>query len=81
MERHLRAAGPSAHAQSQGAVSFIAALVLLFQAGVTVAYADEARHMPQTSAEINIPLAALGGVFVGVGVWLLRRPRETSADP
>jgi len=55
--------------------------VLLFQAGVTVAYADEARHMPQTSTEINIPLTALGGVFVGVGVWLLRRPRETSADP
>jgi hypothetical protein len=45
--------------KAKGAVSFTAALVLLFQAGVTVAY---------------------GGVFVSVGVWLLRRPRETSAD-
>jgi hypothetical protein len=67
--------------KAKGAVSFIAALVLLFQAGVTVAYADEARPMPQASTEINLPLAALGGVFVSVGVWLLRRPRETSADP
>jgi LPXTG-motif cell wall-anchored protein len=67
--------------RAKGAVGFIAALVLLFQAGVTVAHAEEGRHMPQTSTEINIPLAALGGVFVSVGVWLLRRPRETSADP
>jgi uncharacterized membrane protein HdeD (DUF308 family) len=51
--------------KASGALSVIAALVLLFQA----------------SPESHMPLAMLGGVFVSVGVWLLRRSPEIPPDP
>jgi LPXTG-motif cell wall-anchored protein len=30
--------------------------------------------LPSTSTESNIPLTALGGVLLSIGVWLLRKP-------
>ena len=51
--------------KANSVLSVVAALVLSFQAGTT---------------ESNMPLAALGVVFVSVGVWLLRRPRDMSPD-
>lgn len=30
--------------------------------------------LPSTSTGSNLPIAALGGLFMGVGAWLLRRP-------
>jgi hypothetical protein len=56
-------------------LTMVAGLVMLFQAGTTVAYADDARHVSMaTQAESNTPLTALEGVFISVGVWLLGRP-------
>ena len=36
--------------------------------------------LPSTSTGDNIPLTALGGVLLSIGVWLLRKPPDTSAD-
>jgi LPXTG-motif cell wall-anchored protein len=36
--------------------------------------------LPSTSTGDNIPLTALGVVLLSIGVWMLRKPRETSAD-
>jgi hypothetical protein len=66
--------------KANGVLSVVAALVLSFLAGTTIACADEGREASAASAESNVPLAALGGAFVSVGVWLLRRPRGTSPD-
>jgi hypothetical protein len=67
--------------KANGALSVFAALVLLFQAGTTVVSADDGRPTSVASPESHVPLAMLGGVFVRVGVWLLRRPREIPPDP
>jgi hypothetical protein len=67
--------------KANGALSVIAALVLLFQAGTTVVRADDGRPTGVASPESHMPLAMLGGVFVSVGVWLLRRAPEIPPDP
>jgi LPXTG-motif cell wall-anchored protein len=36
--------------------------------------------LPSTSTGDNIPLTALGVVLLSIGVWMLRKPHETSAD-
>jgi hypothetical protein len=66
--------------KANGVLSVVAALVLSFQAGTTIVCADDGRQTSAASTESNMPLAALGGVFVSLGVWLLRRPRDMSPD-
>lgn len=66
--------------KANGVVSVVAAVVLSFQAGTTIAFADDGRQTSAAGTPSNVPLAALGGVFVSVGVWLLSRPRHMSPE-